>query len=87
VVIERGARAIVLRPAPVIGLRGSRSVALPEFDPSGRGSRRRARRLLSREIFRRSPSTWIRWTADDRHAFVWSPFKAMHSGTARSRTP
>jgi len=32
-VLERGARAILIRPAPVTGLRGSRSIALPEFDP------------------------------------------------------
>ena len=32
-VIERGARAILLRPAPVSGLRGTRSPFLPEFDP------------------------------------------------------
>jgi predicted TIM-barrel fold metal-dependent hydrolase len=32
-VVERGARAILVRPAPVPGFRGSRSFALPEFDP------------------------------------------------------
>ena len=32
-VIERGARAILVRPAPVPGYGGSRSFALPEFDP------------------------------------------------------
>jgi predicted TIM-barrel fold metal-dependent hydrolase len=32
-VLERGARAILIRPAPVLGLRGSRSFGLPEFDP------------------------------------------------------
>jgi predicted TIM-barrel fold metal-dependent hydrolase len=32
-VIERGARAVLVRPAPVPGLRGPRSFALPEFDP------------------------------------------------------
>jgi predicted TIM-barrel fold metal-dependent hydrolase len=32
-VIERGARAILIRPAPVPGYRGSRSFGLPEFDP------------------------------------------------------
>ncbi|HTR70425.1 MAG TPA: amidohydrolase family protein [Mycobacteriales bacterium] len=31
--LERGARAILVRPAPVPGLRGSRSFGLPEFDP------------------------------------------------------
>ncbi|MFD3926944.1 amidohydrolase family protein [Streptomyces sp. NPDC058614] len=31
--LERGARAILIRPAPVPGLGGSRSFALPEFDP------------------------------------------------------
>ncbi len=32
-VIERGARAVLLRPAPVSGLRGTRSPFLAEFDP------------------------------------------------------
>jgi predicted TIM-barrel fold metal-dependent hydrolase len=32
-VVERGARAILIRPAPVPGFRGSRSFGLPEFDP------------------------------------------------------
>ena len=31
--VERGARAILVRPAPVPGFRGPRSFALPEFDP------------------------------------------------------
>jgi len=32
-VVERGARAILVRPAPVPGFSGSRSFGLPEFDP------------------------------------------------------
>ena len=32
-VVSRGARAILVRPAPVPGYRGPRSFALPEFDP------------------------------------------------------
>ena len=32
-VLERGARTILVRPAPVPGFRGPRSFALPEFDP------------------------------------------------------
>jgi predicted TIM-barrel fold metal-dependent hydrolase len=32
-VLERGARAILVRPAPVPGFMGPRSPALPEFDP------------------------------------------------------
>jgi predicted TIM-barrel fold metal-dependent hydrolase len=31
-VLERGARAVLIRPAPVPGFRGSRSLGLPEFD-------------------------------------------------------
>ncbi|MCK9898251.1 amidohydrolase family protein [Frankia sp. AgB32] len=31
--VARGAKAILIRPAPVPGYRGSRSFALPEFDP------------------------------------------------------
>jgi predicted TIM-barrel fold metal-dependent hydrolase len=30
---ERGAKTVLIRPAPVPGLRGSRSFGLPEFDP------------------------------------------------------
>jgi predicted TIM-barrel fold metal-dependent hydrolase len=32
-VLERGARVILIRPAPVPGFRGPRSFGLPEFDP------------------------------------------------------
>jgi predicted TIM-barrel fold metal-dependent hydrolase len=32
-VLERGARTVLVRPAPVPGMRGSRSFGLPEFDP------------------------------------------------------
>ena len=32
-VVKRGARVILIRPAPVPGYRGPRSFALPEFDP------------------------------------------------------
>jgi predicted TIM-barrel fold metal-dependent hydrolase len=32
-VVERGARVILIRPAPVPGVEGTRSFALPEFDP------------------------------------------------------
>ena len=32
-VLERGAKLILVRPAPARGLRGPRSIALPEFDP------------------------------------------------------
>ena len=32
-VVERGARVVLIRPAPVTGLRGPRSFGLPEFDP------------------------------------------------------
>jgi predicted TIM-barrel fold metal-dependent hydrolase len=32
-VLDRGARVILIRPAPVPGFRGPRSFALPEFDP------------------------------------------------------
>ncbi|MGH9302229.1 MAG: amidohydrolase family protein [Acidimicrobiales bacterium] len=32
-VVERGARVVLIRPAPVPGFMGPRSMALPEFDP------------------------------------------------------
>ncbi len=32
-VLDRGARCVLIRPAPVPGMRGSRSPGLPEFDP------------------------------------------------------
>lgn len=31
--LERGARVILMRPAPVVGYHGSRAFSLPEFDP------------------------------------------------------
>lgn len=31
--VERGARTVLVRPAPVPGFRGTRSMGLPEFDP------------------------------------------------------
>src|SRR5207244_1913598 len=31
--LDRGARAVLMRPGPVSGLRGTRSPFLPEFDP------------------------------------------------------
>ena len=32
-VLTRGAKAILLRPSPVVGYHGSRTISLPEFDP------------------------------------------------------
>jgi predicted TIM-barrel fold metal-dependent hydrolase len=32
-VLERGAKTVLIRPAPATGLRGPRSIGLPEFDP------------------------------------------------------
>src|ERR671917_156545 len=32
-VVERGAKVVLIRPAPVPGFQGERSMALPEFDP------------------------------------------------------
>ncbi|MGD9795040.1 MAG: amidohydrolase family protein [Acidimicrobiia bacterium] len=32
-VLERGAKAILLRPSPAVGYHGSRAISLPEFDP------------------------------------------------------
>lgn len=32
-IVDRGAKAVLLRPAPISGLRGTRSPFLPEFDP------------------------------------------------------
>ena len=44
--LERGARTVLVRPAPVPGFRGSRSFGLEEFDPFCRpasGPRSRSR--------------------------------------------
>jgi len=75
------ARAIVIRPAPVIGLRGSRSVRWPEFDPFwGAGPGGGHARLLSREL---SAAHRVRGFVEPQttdNAFVWSPFKAMALG-------
>jgi predicted TIM-barrel fold metal-dependent hydrolase len=32
-VLARGAKIVLIRPAPVVGFKGPRSIALPEFDP------------------------------------------------------
>ena len=51
-VVKRGARAILIRPAPVPGFRGPRSFALPEFDPFWqrvRRARRAGRHALQRQ--------------------------------------
>ena len=54
-VVERGAKAVLIRPAPVPGYRGPRSFGLPEFDPvlgEGRRGRRARRHALLRQRLR-----------------------------------
>ena len=58
--VERGARAILVRPAPVPGFGGSRSFALPEFDPFWR-------RVVEADVLvamHSSDSGYARYTSD-----------------------
>ncbi len=80
-VLARGARAIVIRPAPVIGLKGSRSIGLPEFDPFWARVEEAGTLVCFHANF--PPLTeyvgaWEPQTTDN--AFVWRPFKAMALG-------
>ena len=80
-VIARGARAIVIRPAPVIGWKGSRSIALPEFDPFWARVQEAGVLVCFHANFpplQEYVDTWEPQTTDN--AFVWSPFKAMALG-------
>jgi predicted TIM-barrel fold metal-dependent hydrolase len=59
-VVQRGARAILVRPAPVPGYRGPRSFALPEFDPFWR-------RVVEHDVLvamHSSDSGYARYTAE-----------------------
>jgi predicted TIM-barrel fold metal-dependent hydrolase len=79
--LERGARAIVIRPAPVIGYRGSRSIALPEFDPFWARVEEAGTLVCFHANFpplTEYVETWEPQTTDS--AFVWSPFKAWALG-------
>jgi predicted TIM-barrel fold metal-dependent hydrolase len=58
--VERGARAILVRPAPVPGFRGSRSFALPEFDPFWK----RVEELGLLVAMHSSDSGYARYTSD-----------------------
>jgi predicted TIM-barrel fold metal-dependent hydrolase len=58
--VERGAKAILVRPAPVPGYKGSRSFAMPEFDPFWK-------RVVELDVLvtmHSSDSGYARYTAD-----------------------
>jgi predicted TIM-barrel fold metal-dependent hydrolase len=59
-VVERGAKVILVRPAPVPGFTGSRSFALPEFDPFWK----RVEELGLLVAMHSSDSGYARYTSD-----------------------
>ena len=86
--VKRGARAILVRPAPVPGFRGPRSFALPEFDPFWQQVRRirRVRRhaLVATAATRATPRSG---TARRRRCCRSRPTPCRSSTSgARSRT-
>ena len=72
-VLERGAKVILIRPAPVPGFMGRRSMALPEFDPFWR-------RVVEADIFvgmHGSDSGYQRYSNDwEGIRNEYTPFKA-----------
>ena len=77
-VVERGAKVVLIRPAPVPGPRGSRSPALPEFDPFWQ-------RVVELDVLvamHASDSGYARYKADwtgpgENLPFVLDPFQLM----------
>jgi predicted TIM-barrel fold metal-dependent hydrolase len=77
-VVERGAKVVLIRPAPVPGPRGSRSPALPEFDPFWQ-------RVVELDVLvamHASDSGYARYKADwtgpsEYLPFVLDPFQLM----------
>jgi predicted TIM-barrel fold metal-dependent hydrolase len=79
--VERGAKTILIRPAPVPGLRGSRSFGMPEFDPFWQA-------VVDADVLvsmHASDSGYSRYQADwtgpaEMLPFRLDPFKAMTVG-------
>jgi predicted TIM-barrel fold metal-dependent hydrolase len=70
-VLERGAKTVLIRPAPVPGLRGSRSFGLPEFDPFWQA-------VVDADLtvcLHASDSGYTRYQADWTGPGEWTPFK------------
>jgi len=77
-VLERGAKIILVRPAPATGLRGPRSIALPEFDPFWARVQEADVPVAMHASFPPLTSyyeTWEPGTSDS--AFTQSPLKQM----------
>ena len=72
-VLEHGAKIVLIRPAPVNGLRGPRSIALPEFDPIWARLQEAEVPVACTRRSRRSPATTRRGS--------------RAAATARSRPP
>jgi predicted TIM-barrel fold metal-dependent hydrolase len=70
-VLERGARAILIRPAPVPGFRGTRSFGLPEFDPFWELAQ--AEKVLV--TMHASDSGYSRWVGEWDGASEFKPFQ------------
>jgi predicted TIM-barrel fold metal-dependent hydrolase len=70
-VLERGARVVLIRPAPVPGLHGPRSFGLPEFDPFWKLAE--AEKILV--TMHASDSGYNRWVGDWDGASEYRPFQ------------
>ena len=92
-VTERGAKIILVRPAPVPGFRGPRSFALPEFDPFWELVQEKdvvVGMHASDSGYQRYINEWEGVRDDELTPFAGgSGFAAIvgHAGTARSSTP
>jgi predicted TIM-barrel fold metal-dependent hydrolase len=76
--LERGARAVLIRPAPVTGLRGSRSIALPEFDPIWARLQEAGVPVCMHASFPPLTSYYEKWEpARSDNAFAPTPLKQM----------
>ena len=86
-VLERGAKAVLIRPAPVTGLRGSRSFALPEFDPIWARLQEAEVPVCLHASFPPLTSYYETWEPGrSDNAFTPTPFASSCCNTVRSRT-
>jgi predicted TIM-barrel fold metal-dependent hydrolase len=77
-VLERGARVVLIRPAPVTGLRGSRSIGLPEFDPVWARLQEAGTTVVMHAAFPPLQKYYELWEPDGSdNAFRPSPLKEM----------
>ena len=95
-VVERGAKVVLIRPAPVPGFRGTRSFALPEFDPFWERvvehdilvAHARLRQRLRRATPTSGRAATARCCRSSRPAFrMLSPWRPIEDAIAVARLP